>query len=119
MALEHIAKNIFAPGSSYVSRVLSFSRFAEDARRGRLMSGLRAKINLIPWNPGQLPYRGAQSGPSWKHSASPVGQKACLCLCVIPAAGCLRGLRGKLALSEATIDGPAIAAVRRPLRHQA
>jgi 23S rRNA (adenine2503-C2)-methyltransferase len=30
---------------------------AEDARRvARLVSGLRAKINLIPWNPGALPY---------------------------------------------------------------
>jgi len=32
---------------------------AEDARRvGRLMSGLgRVKVNLIPWNPGALPYK--------------------------------------------------------------
>jgi len=32
---------------------------AEDARRvARLMSGLgRAKVNLIPWNPGALPYK--------------------------------------------------------------
>jgi 23S rRNA (adenine2503-C2)-methyltransferase len=29
----------------------------EDARRvARLLSGIRAKINLIPWNPGALPY---------------------------------------------------------------
>lgn len=31
---------------------------AEDARRvARLLSGLRAKVNLIPWNPGELPFR--------------------------------------------------------------
>jgi 23S rRNA (adenine2503-C2)-methyltransferase len=31
---------------------------AEDARRvARLLTGLRAKVNLIPWNPGALPYR--------------------------------------------------------------
>ena len=31
---------------------------ADDARRvARLLAGLRAKINLIPWNPGELPYR--------------------------------------------------------------
>jgi 23S rRNA (adenine2503-C2)-methyltransferase len=31
---------------------------AEDARRvARLLGGLRAKVNLIPWNPGALPYR--------------------------------------------------------------
>jgi 23S rRNA (adenine2503-C2)-methyltransferase len=30
----------------------------DDARRVvRLLSGLRAKVNLIPWNPGELPYR--------------------------------------------------------------
>ena len=30
----------------------------EDARRVvRLLSGLRAKVNLIPWNPGELPFR--------------------------------------------------------------
>jgi 23S rRNA (adenine2503-C2)-methyltransferase len=31
---------------------------AEDARRvARLIADLRAKVNLIPWNPGPLPYR--------------------------------------------------------------
>jgi 23S rRNA (adenine2503-C2)-methyltransferase len=35
-----------------------FNDSPEDARRvAQLLSGLRAKINLIPWNPGQLPYR--------------------------------------------------------------
>jgi 23S rRNA (adenine2503-C2)-methyltransferase len=30
----------------------------EDARRvARLVANLRAKVNLIPWNPGALPYR--------------------------------------------------------------
>lgn len=30
----------------------------EDARRvARLIANLRAKVNLIPWNPGELPYR--------------------------------------------------------------
>jgi 23S rRNA (adenine2503-C2)-methyltransferase len=35
-----------------------FNDSAEDARRvAGLVSGLRAKVNLIPWNPGELPYR--------------------------------------------------------------
>jgi 23S rRNA (adenine2503-C2)-methyltransferase len=35
-----------------------FNDSSEDARRvARLVSGLRAKVNLIPWNPGALPYR--------------------------------------------------------------
>jgi 23S rRNA (adenine2503-C2)-methyltransferase len=30
----------------------------EDARRvARLLAHIRAKVNLIPWNPGDLPYR--------------------------------------------------------------
>jgi 23S rRNA (adenine2503-C2)-methyltransferase len=35
-----------------------FNDSTEDARRvARLLSGMRAKVNLIPWNPGELPYR--------------------------------------------------------------
>lgn len=35
-----------------------FNDSPEDARRvARLLAGLRAKVNLIPWNPGKLPYR--------------------------------------------------------------
>jgi 23S rRNA (adenine2503-C2)-methyltransferase len=35
-----------------------FNDSPEDARRvARLIAGLRAKVNLIPWNPGELPYR--------------------------------------------------------------
>ena len=35
-----------------------FNESPDDARRiARLITGLRAKVNLIPWNPGELPYR--------------------------------------------------------------
>jgi 23S rRNA (adenine2503-C2)-methyltransferase len=35
-----------------------FNDAPEDARRiVRLLSGMHAKVNLIPWNPGELPYR--------------------------------------------------------------
>jgi 23S rRNA (adenine2503-C2)-methyltransferase len=35
-----------------------FNDRPEDARRvARLLNGLRAKVNLIPWNPGELPYQ--------------------------------------------------------------
>lgn len=34
-----------------------FNDAPEDARRvAKLVNGLRAKVNLIPWNPGNLPY---------------------------------------------------------------
>jgi 23S rRNA (adenine2503-C2)-methyltransferase len=35
-----------------------FNDRPEDARRtAKLIAGLRAKVNLIPWNPGELPYQ--------------------------------------------------------------
>jgi 23S rRNA (adenine2503-C2)-methyltransferase len=35
-----------------------FNDAPEDARRvAKLLGGLRAKVNLIPWNPGELPYK--------------------------------------------------------------
>jgi len=35
-----------------------FNDHPEDARRvAKLIAHLRAKVNLIPWNPGELPYR--------------------------------------------------------------
>ncbi len=38
-----------------------FNDSAEDARRVvKLVANLRAKVNLIPWNPGELPYRPPQ-----------------------------------------------------------
>ncbi|HXN23942.1 MAG TPA: 23S rRNA (adenine(2503)-C(2))-methyltransferase RlmN [Candidatus Dormibacteraeota bacterium] len=34
---------------------------AEDARRvSKLLANLRCKVNLIPWNPGKLPYRASE-----------------------------------------------------------
>jgi len=35
-----------------------FNDSAEDAKRvAKLLANLRAKVNLIPWNPGELPYQ--------------------------------------------------------------
>jgi 23S rRNA (adenine2503-C2)-methyltransferase len=35
-----------------------FNDAPEDARRvAKLLAGLRTKVNLIPWNPGELPYK--------------------------------------------------------------
>jgi 23S rRNA (adenine2503-C2)-methyltransferase len=40
-----------------------FNDSPEDARRVvRLLAGLRAKVNLIPWNPGELPYQRPDAG---------------------------------------------------------
>jgi 23S rRNA (adenine2503-C2)-methyltransferase len=40
-----------------------FNDAPEDARRvAKLVSNLRAKVNLIPWNPGDLPYQETNSG---------------------------------------------------------
>ena len=40
-----------------------FNDSPEDARRVvRLLANLRAKVNLIPWNPGELPYERPEPG---------------------------------------------------------
>ncbi|MGH9703798.1 MAG: 23S rRNA (adenine(2503)-C(2))-methyltransferase RlmN [Candidatus Acidiferrales bacterium] len=40
-----------------------FNDAPEDARRvAKRVSGLRCKINLIPWNPGELPYEAPEAG---------------------------------------------------------
>jgi 23S rRNA (adenine2503-C2)-methyltransferase len=40
-----------------------FNDSTEDARRvARLVANLRAKVNLIPWNPGDLPYHKPDAG---------------------------------------------------------
>ena len=40
-----------------------FNNSPEDARRVvRLLANLRAKVNLIPWNPGELPYERPDPG---------------------------------------------------------
>jgi 23S rRNA (adenine2503-C2)-methyltransferase len=40
-----------------------FNDAPEDARRvAKLVAGLRCKINLIPWNPGELPYAAPDAG---------------------------------------------------------
>lgn len=47
-----------------------FNDSPDDARRVvRLLNGLRCKVNLIPWNPGELPYAppGAQRIEEFRH----------------------------------------------------
>jgi 23S rRNA (adenine2503-C2)-methyltransferase len=40
-----------------------FNDSVDDARRlSKLIANLRAKVNLIPWNPGELPYRPPDAG---------------------------------------------------------
>ena len=39
-----------------------FNDTTDDARRvAKLLNGLPAKVNLIPWNPGELPYRAPEA----------------------------------------------------------
>ena len=86
-----------------------FNDSPEEARRvAALVSGLRAKVNLIPWNPGELPYRppaaervtefrdvlAAKRIPTFVRNSR--GQDVC--------AAC-----GQLALSEA---GPVVSTIR-------
>ena len=54
-----------APGNGLTFEYVllgGYNDAAEDARRvARLIDGLRAKVNLIPWNPGALPYRAPEA----------------------------------------------------------
>jgi 23S rRNA (adenine2503-C2)-methyltransferase len=84
-----------------------FNDSPEDARRVvRLLANLRAKVNLIPWNPGDLPYQ----KPDERRVAE---FKAVLTDRNVPAF--VRDSRGQdvmaacgqLALAEAALRGPA------------
>ena len=69
----------------------------EDARRVvRLLSHFRTKVNLIPWNPGNLPYRAPtpESIEAFKSVPFP-GEKARPrpFVQLFPRTGCFRRLR--------------------------
>ena len=52
-----------------------FNDSPEDARRVvRLLANLRAKVNLIPWNPGELPLQESRAAARGGISARPDGQ---------------------------------------------
>jgi 23S rRNA (adenine2503-C2)-methyltransferase len=56
-----------------------FNDSVEDARRvAKLLVNLRAKVNLIPWNPGELPYRppDAASTEAFRKCLVEKGQRA-------------------------------------------
>ena len=56
-----------------------FNDSVEDARRvAKLVGNLRAKVNLIPWNPGELPYRppDAERIEAFRKTLTDKGQRA-------------------------------------------
>lgn len=56
-----------------------FNDSVEDARRvAKLVANLRAKVNLIPWNPGELPYRppDAERIEAFRRTLTDKGQRA-------------------------------------------
>ena len=62
-----------------------FNDSPEDARRVvRLLSNLRAKVNLIPWNPGDLPYE-RPNAERVEVFRKIVAEKACRFSCAIRA----------------------------------
>ena len=62
-----------------------FNDSPEDARRVvRLLANLRAKVNLIPWNPGELPYERPDPGAVEAFEKRSL-KKACRFLCAIRA----------------------------------
>ena len=66
----------------------------EDARRVvRLLAHIRAKVNLIPWNPGNLPYRAPTAGEHRGISAHSRRERRARVRALFARTGCLRRLR--------------------------
>jgi 23S rRNA (adenine2503-C2)-methyltransferase len=91
-----------------------FNDSPEDARRvARLLVGLRAKINLIPWNPGELPYR-PPAVESVKEFRDVLAAKGVPVFVRYSRGQDVNAACGQLALSEAGSVVPTIASVAPP-----
>lgn len=80
----------------------------EDARRvARLLASLRAKVNVIPWNPGALPYRppDAQTVEAFRRTLVEKGQRAFV---RYSRGGDVMAACGQLALGQAAKPSPVI-----------
>jgi 23S rRNA (adenine2503-C2)-methyltransferase len=81
-----------------------FNDAPEDARRVlRLLSGLRAKVNLIPWNPGALPFR-APTPESIEEFRSILVDKGLLAFVRYSRGQDISAACGQLALSEPPVS---------------
>ena len=86
-----------------------FNDSPEDARRvARLLSGLPAKVNLIPWNPGELPYR-APAPERIEEFRSVLMDKGVFAFVRYSRGRDIAAACGQLALSEAAALVPNIA----------
>jgi 23S rRNA (adenine2503-C2)-methyltransferase len=86
-----------------------FNDSLEDARRVvRLLSGLPAKVNLIPWNPGELPYR-APEPARVEEFRSVLLEKGLLAFVRYSRGRDIAAACGQLALIESTSLIPGIA----------
>ena len=91
-----------------------FNDSPEDARRVlRLLAGIRAKINLIPWNPGELPYR-PPTAESVEEFRDVLAAKGVPVFVRYSRGQDVNAACGQLALSEESSVVPAIAAVAPP-----
>jgi len=91
-----------------------FNDSPEDARRvARLLAGLRAKVNLIPWNPGDLPYR-PPSMETIKEFRDVLAAKEIPVFVRYSCGQDVNAACGQLALSEAGSMASTIASVAPP-----
>ena len=66
-----------------------FNDAPEDARRvAKLLANLRAKVNLIPWNPGELPYEKPDAARIEEFRANSCGQRHASFCALLARAGC-------------------------------
>jgi 23S rRNA (adenine2503-C2)-methyltransferase len=91
-----------------------FNDSPDDARRvAQLLSGLSAKVNLIPWNPGALPYR-APEAERVEEFRSVLLEKGILAFVRYSRGRDIAAACGQLALIETTAPAPAISSGAAP-----
>jgi 23S rRNA (adenine2503-C2)-methyltransferase len=79
----------------------------EDARRlARLLAGMRCKVNLIPWNPGELPYRAPLARDVEKFQGI-LEDKGFPAFVRLPRGQDVMAACGQLALLESILPAPA------------
>jgi 23S rRNA (adenine2503-C2)-methyltransferase len=86
-----------------------FNDSPDDARRvARLLANLRAKVNLIPWNPGELPYE-QPNGARIEEFRKIIADKGMMAFVRNSRGQDVMAACGQLALLEAVAPAPSIA----------
>jgi 23S rRNA (adenine2503-C2)-methyltransferase len=92
-----------------------FNDSPEDARRvAKLLSNLRAKVNLIPWNPGELPYEQPDAARI-EQFREILTEKGLPAFVRYSRGQDVMAACGQLALLESAVPSPTLAQISPPL----